>query len=245
MNTGQRNSGKKYLADLIVFVLVVILTSTSSAFVPSNSQSSAQTKPSDCNPSTQENAQPLPEWRGSELHEAISREDLKTVRTLLKQNANPNEKDNYGNTPLFYAVGLTIKEPFIKPPERERLERQKESQFKISAVEELLKHGADPNQRGSKGLTPLIEAAAGGYGPRHTVQILSLLISHKADVNLRDKQGFTALMAAAYAGSPEAVKFLLEHGADPKLTDCEGKTAIKLAESFNHTEVVRILQSAK
>jgi ankyrin repeat protein len=187
----------------------------------------------------------LPEWEGRDLHKAISRQDSVALGNLLKQKANPNEKDNYGNTPLFYAVGLTIKEPTMETPEAARREREKEAQFKISAVEQLLKSGADPNLRRTGDVTPLIKAASGGYGPRHTVQILTLLIAYRADVNSRDNRGFTALMAAAQTGSPEVVKFLLEQHADATLTNCEGKTAILIARSFNHMDVVRILQSAK
>jgi ankyrin repeat protein len=91
----------------------------------------------------------------------------------------------------------------------------------------------------------MIWAASGWYGPRQSIQFLTLLIAYKADVNLRDEQGFTALMEAARTGNPEVVKFLLEHQADATLTDCEGKTAIQIAQSFNQTEVVRILESAK
>jgi hypothetical protein len=249
MNTGHSDRIKTYLVDLMAFALVFLLQSSGFGGTPLNKQnprSQEGTKSGGCTQSTpQENAQPLPEWQGSDLHKAISRQDLGALRNLLKRKANPNIKDNYGNTPLFYAVGLTIKEPTMEAPEAAHREREKEAQFKISAVEQLLKSGADPNLRGTGDVTPLIKAASGGYGPRHTVQILTLLIAYQADVNSRDNRGFTALMTAAHTGSPEVVKFLLEHQADATLTNCEGKTAILIARSFNHTDVVRILQSAK
>jgi ankyrin repeat protein len=249
MNTGHSDRVKTYLVDLMAFALVLLLLSSGLACAPSNAQNAqgqAGAKLVDCTQSTpQEDAQPLPEWQGSDLHKAISRQDLVALRKLLEEKANPNVKDNYGNTPLFYAVGVIIKEPTMGPSEAARRERENEAQFKIGAVEELLKSGADPNLRGTGGVTPLIKAAAGGYGPRQTIQILSMLISYQADVNLRDKRGFTALMTAAQTGSPEVVKFLLEHHADATLTNCEGKTAIQIAQSFNHTDVVRILQGTK
>ncbi len=239
---------------MIALVLVILLQSACLASPQSNTQNAqgqaVTTKPVDCaSPTPPENVEAMPEWEGSDLHKAISRQDVAGLKNLLNQNVNTNTKDNYGNAPLFYASGLTIKEPNMEMGEvarreRER-EREKEAQFKTTAVEELLMHGADPNLRGAHKATPLIKAASGGYGPRHTVQILSLLIGYQADVNLRDERGYSALMTAAQTGSPEVVNFLLEHDADATLANCDGKTAILIARALNHTEVVRILQSAK
>jgi ankyrin repeat protein len=250
MNTSHGNNFRPTFSDLIALVLVILLQCACLAGPQSSTQNaqdkSSNTKPVDCaSPTPLENVETMPEWQGSDLHKAISRQDLAGFRNLLNQNANTNAKDNYGNAPLFYAAGLTIKEPNTRTAEIERREREKEAQFKITAVEELLKHGADPNLRGAHKATPMIKAASGGFGPRHTVQILSLLIGYQADVNLRDERGYSALMTAAQTGSPEVVKFLLEHDADATLANCDGKTAILIAQALNHTEVVRILQSAK
>ena len=57
------------------------------------------------------------------------------------------------------------------------------------AVAALLDHGADPNARGSRGLTPLMMAAA----VDDTVEATELLRARGADVALRDEAGRTAL----------------------------------------------------
>lgn len=247
MNTSHNNRVKTCLTYLTVFALVFLLQNSyfPRASNTQNAQHQSDNKSIDCNSSKQENTEPLPEWRGSDLHKALTRKDVVAVRNLLKLKANPNERDNYGNTPLFYAVGPKIREPKIKPAEVRRREREKEMQFQIKAVKELLKYGADPNQPGAHNVLPLIRAAAGGFGDRHTVQILTMLIGRNADVNLQDERGFTALMTAAETGSPEVVKLLLEHGADATMTNCDGKTAMSIAQSFTHSDVVRILQSTK
>lgn len=244
MNISHNNRVKKLLTVLVSFAYGFLFQGScfaQSDIPPVRSQSGNES--TDCSSSTQpENAQPLPGWQGSDLHKAISRQDIVTVRKLLKQKANPNEKDNYGNVPLFYTVGPRIGEPKIKPSEVKRHERGKGMQFQLEAEEELLKYGADPNLRGIDDVPILVEAASGGFGHRHTIQVLNLLIEYKADVNLRDKHGFTALMAAAQTGSPDVVNFLLEHGADVAMTDCKGTTAMSIAQSLKHTDVVRILQ---
>jgi hypothetical protein len=249
MNIGHSDRIRTRLAYLTTFALVFFLQGSRPGGALSetqNAQSQAGAKPGACPPpAPQDYDQPAREWQGSDLHKAIARQDLVALRKLLKQKANPNEKDNYGNTPLISAAAPIIYEPKHRQPEIIRREREKEARFKISAVEELLKHGADPNIRGYRGVTPLIWAAWGWYGRRRTIQFLTLLSAYKADVNLRDEEGLTALMVAARMGRPEIVKLLLDHQADAALTDCEGKTALQIAQSYKRTDVVRILQGVK
>jgi len=273
MNSGHNNRVKTCLAELIALVLVFLLRLSCLASEPSNSRNAqsparsanhsseqgADARPSAQNaqnpasaipgacaqPTPQVDAQTLPQWQGSDLHKAISRQDLVALRKLLKQKADPNEKDNYENTPLLRVIGPIGHEAKPKPREVILREIEKEARFKMSAAEELLKYGADPNIRGIRGLTPLIRVAWSWYGPRRTIRILTLLTDYKADVNLRDELGYSALMCAAQAGRPEVVKFLLKHHANAALTNCEGKTALQLAQLYNHTEIVRILQSVK
>jgi ankyrin repeat protein len=239
--------------DLIKGAALVVLCLTFSVMV----QESGSTQPDPVYAPTQstneaidchsakpgDNAPPLPEWQGSELHKAIARQDIIGVKKLLTQQANPNEKDNYGNTPLFYAVGPRIGEPKLKPFERKRLDRKRAMRFQLNAVEALLKSGADPNVSGMDRMVIFVRAASGGFGAPHTIEVLKLLLKYEADVNRRDGKGFTALMEASYRGHTEVVQFLLQHGSDARLTNCDGKTAISLAQAFHHADVVRLLQT--
>ena len=195
-----------------------------------------------------ETERPTAEWKGSELNKAILRRDVAAVKRLLKQNADPNEKDNHDDPPLINAVrGMKITEP-VKPGESKDVRRgklEKEAQAQVQIVEALLKSGADTSLRGYLGSTPLIESAFWVYNSNYTVKILTLLIRHKADINAQDERGFTALINAVYAGKPETVKFLLAQGANAELTTCEDESALTIAQSRKAADIVALLQSAK
>ena len=75
-------------------------------------------------------------------------------------------------------------------------------------VRQLLADGADPNERGANGETPLMVAAREGY-----VTILSALLDADADPLLEDAFGRTALVHAFLAEQECAARLLLEHGA--------------------------------
>ena len=77
------------------------------------------------------------------------------------------------------------------------------------AVAALLDHGADPNARGSRGLTPLMMAAA----VDDTVEATELLLARGADVALRDEAGRTALDWALMRGETPIARVLRQAGA--------------------------------
>jgi ankyrin repeat protein len=77
-------------------------------------------------------------------------------------------------------------------------------------IETLLKAGADPNELGPEGETPLMLASRNG-----NPAAIQALLNYKADVNATDKlRGTTALMWATEQSHPEAVRILIQHGAD-------------------------------
>jgi len=77
-------------------------------------------------------------------------------------------------------------------------------------LEKLLKAGAEVDERGPEGETPLMLASRNG-----NVDAIKVLLDHKADVNATDKlRGTTALMWATEEGNAPAVKELIDHGAN-------------------------------
>lgn len=87
----------------------------------------------------------------------------------------------------------------------------------------------------TRGATPLIYAAFGGYA-----EIVRQLINKGADVNKKSRDGYTALMWAAHNGHLETVRLLLDNGADDTLRH-EGKTALDYATERFHDDVIKCL----
>ncbi len=150
----------------------------------------------------------------SDLHSAASAGDAERVRELLKKGADPNAKNEYGNTPLHEAA----------------------FRGHVDVARLLLEHGADPNIQSKNGLTPLHEAASHGH-----FDVVELLLEHGADPNIKDKYGNTPLHKAASEGHVNVVKLLLEHGADPNIQNKDGWTPLHYAALLGHVDVVRLL----
>lgn len=195
-----------------------------------------------------EKAKPPAEQKSSPLNEAAFRRDLTTVKKLLKQNADPNEKDSYGKTPLLNALSTRILEPMTMNPTRSAAmlrDEQKNLRSQPLIVKQLLDSGADVNLSGFLGATPLIEAVFLPQSSVYVLEILSLLDRHQADLNLQDDLNFTALMYAVREKKPELVKFLLAHHARTDLKGCAGETALSIAQNAKNNEIMQILQNVK
>lgn len=169
---------------------------------------------------------------------AVERSDSDAARHALDEGADPNAQDHIPGTALLYAAerpngfelvhllldrGADASLPSWKPPIFGAIERAN-----LRAVEILLDHGVDANQRESYyGQTPLIVAAR--YAKKGGSRILTLLVRRGADVNARTvlgsgvnsdtRVGETALIVAAQCDSLEALAILLGSGADPNIAD--------------------------
>jgi hypothetical protein len=116
----------------------------------------------------------------------------------------------------------------------------------IEAVYMLLDRGANVNETGKYGKTPLHIAAENGYNG-----IAFALISAGANINARDEKGCTPLHWAGMYGDTEhpvakpegkifVAKQLLEKGSDVNAR-CVGVTPLHAAARFGHANIVRLL----
>ena len=125
----------------------------------------------------------------STLHSATRYWDLEMVRVLLDYGVDVNAKNDWGSTPLDYALEYNSEN--VDP----------------SVVRLLLDHAADPNLRAEDGLTPLYRASQHGK-----VEIVRLLVE-RASIEVQDSEGRTPLDVASGEHRDEIIKLLIEHRA--------------------------------
>ena len=173
------------------------------------------------------------------MQEALKTGDLGSVISILHSDslAELNVQDAAGRTPLMLAIHHDAPE----------------------VVTLLLERGADPNESGHVGTSPLYAAVVwrrlgcaerllrGGalvnaFGlthrrtPLHQActdgdePMVELLLRFGADANLLDYGHRVALHAAAEAGAAGCVRLLVKHGARVNVRDLEGITPLDLAQ---------------
>ncbi|BDG76861.1 hypothetical protein wHmcTK_13400 [Wolbachia pipientis] len=117
------------------------------------------------------------------MHLATKNSHLDVLEKLIKEGANVNERNKYGNIPLHWAA----------------------SYGRLSIVEELIEKGADINAKNNNGNTPLHWAVKSSH-----LEVAKFLISNHADVNAKNKDGWTSLHFAAAYGNLNIVKLILD-----------------------------------
>jgi ankyrin repeat protein len=145
------------------------------------------------------------------------------VATALLRGVSPNARDPNGETGLIVAMRyeslkvarLLMNQPGIdleaKAPNGNTALMMAAFRQNKTAVLELLKRGAQVNQ---KGWTALHYAAAAG-----SVEITRILLDKYAYIDAESPSGMTPLMIAAREGQEDVVALLLEQGADATLKD--------------------------
>ncbi|MCX5643647.1 MAG: ankyrin repeat domain-containing protein [Phycisphaerae bacterium] len=176
--------------------------------------------------------------------------NLARVKSLVEQGADPNAKDEFGWTPLYWAAstgqeevaayligkGATVDAKTID--ERTPLHQAAQAGA-AHLVELLISKGLDVNVKDKRGNTPLHGAAAAGRR-----EVAELLIAKGADINAKttNEHWTTPLHSAAFAGHKEMVELLIARGADANIRNYRGHTALDLAEQRGHTEIAEVLR---
>jgi len=188
------------------------------------------------------------------MGDAAGNGETEKVLGFLKEGANPNAEDSWGDGSVLYrAAGgnhIEIMEALIDAEaDIDKREAQAEKQTPLihaaskghtAAVELLLEKKADWTLRTNTGISPLAVAAI--YGHVECMEVLSTKVYYVVDnLDETDNSGKTPLIHAASNGHTAAVKWLLEKGADWTLKDKDGKTAIDVAEEQRHVDAEAVL----
>ncbi len=154
------------------------------------------------------------------IETAVTKEDIETIKKLLRQGDNINQKNFLGLTPLHYSIRLGRSNSFIA---------------------KLLELGANPNiQESIEGRTPLYDAAWS-----ENEFLVSILLEYGAIPNICDKDKWTPLFCSAWRGHVNITNILLNYGANTEARDIYKKTPLTKAIENKQHNVVNILKIFK
>lgn len=150
-----------------------------------------------------------------ELFKAVQDCNLREVRRLLREGANPNLllKRKGGLSPFHLSVGLSGSKA-----------------LEIVAV--LLDGNAHPNNRAFDGLTPLHIAAMWGH-----LQAVELLVNSDADIELCDNEGKTALMLSREMNQYHVARYLDKLQRHIITAVCEAEEACSRMDQTRNNQV--------
>lgn len=156
----------------------------------------------------------------SRLHVATIEQDAERCESLLRAGADPEVKaGSVAVRPLHLAVLA--------------------GDQSTGCLRSLLRAGAKPNARDSRGTTALHAAAA--LNLPHTA---SLLLEYGASPRLRGARGVRPLQLAGAGNAAETAQVLLSAGAEVDATDARGRTASHAAAANDASEVLELLHES-
>ena len=177
--------------------------------------------------------------------------DLKLVKFLLDNGADPSIQTKTGATALLYAVyrgDYRTVQLFLEhnPHLVDISDLNKFSSLHIvcslgnaKILKLFMKQKPDLNARSSNGMTPLFIAC----NELH-VSLVSLLLKANVDPNIPDINATTPLSIASLVNCFPIVQCLLKAHADPNLEDKFGMTALFFAVKNNNLKIFKCLMDA-
>ncbi|KAJ8131634.1 hypothetical protein O1611_g1991 [Lasiodiplodia mahajangana] len=193
----------------------------------------------------------------SPLHLTVLQNKPRVIKQLIEYGAHLERTNNGGETPLHVACADGEKQVVVErlleaganPNARRALYNATALHIACGSardnseiISSLLKHGATPNLKDTRGWTPLHYAAR---SLANTIAIIGSNGERKELVDEQNSYGSTALVRAGEDGIVGVIEFLLEHGADPTIRTKSGSSVLHRAAQNGHLGVVQVLTSNK
>ena len=190
------------------------------------------------------------------LISAIINNNKDIVKLLLKKGANPNQKNENGNTPLIEAIKstrITVNESNIQEQinqlENNQHEMDQELLFFQNQINTIVM-GSDEEREIEAQIDEItlrysdidneirnLQSRLGNNSNNElrppNLEIVKLLLEYGADINGKDINNSTALMWASYYGYLDIVQLLLKKGANQNIINIYGMTAISYKNNKN------------
>lgn len=184
-----------------------------------------------------------------DIYKLISNDDIDGLEKHLKNKGNPNQLDEYGQTPIFRVIL-----------------NKSTNQFEMLKC--LLKHGADINYKRDDGTTPIFYARGenakflienGAYYNQISLhgttpifncfdsETLQYFVSLGLDINAKDNNGRAPLHDFVYFGS-ELVEIAIKNNADVNILNSEDHTpliCLAMTEDANQEDMPDMILTAK
>ncbi len=163
------------------------------------------------------------------LIEASQNGDIVKVKSLLKEGANVNFKNNSSLFVSSFYSGTTSSDDMVRL---------------------LISEGANVNAKSQNGQTVLMVASSYSNSTS-SLSTVKLLLDKGADINAKDNNGMTSLMfSTSYSNSTSSlttIELLLDKGANIEAKDIDGFTSLTYASSYSNStsslDTVRLLLS--
>lgn len=178
------------------------------------------------------------------------------LRLLIQNGADPNERDENGETAFTWAAHLghtpIVKDLLAAGADQETRGNLFQATPVILAarggfrgIVALLAVLSDLDAQDEKGATALMRAVEGVdeqvKPPRKILATVKTLIESGASLDVQDQEGYTALMWAVRWENYEVARLLRDAGADKTLRNKRGETAVEIADKLGDVEMVRLL----
>uniref|UniRef100_A0A061R841 Notch n=1 Tax=Tetraselmis sp. GSL018 TaxID=582737 RepID=A0A061R841_9CHLO len=187
---------------------------------------------------------------------AVKSGNLRAVKGIVSEGADPTIKDELGRSPVHIAVRKNLPDILaaLMPlnPDLNARDNHGLTPLHIasglgnkSMVRRLLELGASADCTDAEGKTPAhIACAATGDSQRlaERIDVLGILVLKMSDLDFRDDDGEAPLHVATREGNIGAVRLLLQAGATRSLPNKNDKRPYEIASDRGYQQIMRILK---